>query len=196
MALDAPTRTAAHVERAHLQLGQGDHERRPRFRRRRRPHLKIRHIFGCRAAAFLQKLPWRPRATSTERLGLLSCCWLVSRTFEKTGSRGAGEGEKRISRSEDRTRNVCPWSERGEARRCLKRRGDRVHPPTKLPGSPAPCFLDRTSRPKAATEASAIRAAVWQPKKCRIVGPRDVLNRCRGYAEPRGGRGGHVVFDG
>jgi hypothetical protein len=31
-----------------------------------------------------------------------------------------------------------------------------------LPASPPPCYLDRTSRPKAATEASAIPAAAWQ----------------------------------
>jgi len=32
-----------------------------------------------------------------------------------------------------------------------------------LPASPPPCFLDRTPRPKAATAASAIWAAFWQP---------------------------------
>ena len=37
-------------------------------------------------------------------------------------------------------------------------------PPPRLPASPPPCFLDRTPRPTAATEASAILAAFWQPR--------------------------------
>jgi hypothetical protein len=35
--------------------------------------LTIRQIFGCRAAAFLQKLPWRREAKSGDRFGLLPC---------------------------------------------------------------------------------------------------------------------------
>jgi hypothetical protein len=53
--------------------------------------LRIRHIFGCRAAAFLQKLPWRRKAKSGDRFGLLSCWWLVPRTSEIFTGRSEGQ---------------------------------------------------------------------------------------------------------
>ena len=47
-------------------------------------------------------------------------------------------------------------------------------PNLSLPAFPPSCcfLLDRTRWPEAATEASAIRAAVWQPKMCTILSNR------------------------
>ena len=69
----------------------------PGARKRARARLTIRHIVGCRAAAFLQKLPWRREANPLARLGLLSYGQLVSKTFEiSQGDREYCEGRERI----------------------------------------------------------------------------------------------------
>jgi hypothetical protein len=120
---------------------------------------------GCRAAAFLQKLPLRRGAKSTERLGLLSWFGLVSSTFEilqeDQKDRRSEGGKNAFFNSEDRIEKYSSRAEDEFANRG-RQRGPKIS--RLLPFCPSCENLDRAKWPGFATEASAIRAAAWQQK--------------------------------
>ena len=61
-------------------------------------------------------------------------------------------------------------------------------PNLSLPAFPPSCcyLLERTRWPESATEASAIQAAVWQPKMCRIVRSCSWAAKPASFGEKRG----------
>ena len=71
----------------------------------------------------------------------------------EAGRRGGRENAFLVRRT---AREMFAPGASTESSRLPEASGRLVHPPRKLPASTPPCFLDRTSRPKTATKASAI----------------------------------------
>jgi hypothetical protein len=121
---------------------------------------------GCPAADRLQKLPLRPRAEPRS-----GCYHAESSSRGPRDSQGGGEAGRSASpdfgvRAAARElKNPAPARSRGNVFLIWSSKSKNAFSPSRTSPSPRlPVNLDRTSRPKAATEVSAIGPRLGSPK--------------------------------